>query len=84
MNKHKIGLALGSLMGLLHLFWGILIVFGLAQALLDFVYNLHSLNNPFMVMPFDFLRALGLIIFTFLVGYVLGYVFAFLWNKFHQ
>lgn len=84
MNKNKIGLILGSFAGLFHLVWGLLIVFGLAQPLLDFIYNLHSLNNPFTVMPFDLVRTLGLIVVTFLVGYVFGYVFAMIWNKFHQ
>ncbi len=70
MNKNKAGLALGSLMGLFDLVWGLLVAFGLAQGFLNFVYNLHSLNNPFTVMPFDFMRTLGLIIFTFLMGYV--------------
>ena len=67
MNKHKLGLAFGSFMALFHLVWGLLIAFGMAQSLLDFIYNLHSLNNPFMVMPFDIVRTIGLIIFTFLV-----------------
>ena len=84
MNKHKLGLAFGSFMALFHLVWGLLIAFGMAQSLLDFIYNLHSLNTPFMVMPFDIVRTIGLIIFTFLVGYIIGYVFAFCWNKFHK
>lgn len=83
-NKNKIGLIFGSFLGLLHAVWGLLIAFGLAQPLLDFVYNLHSLNNPYFVTPFDFMKTLGLIIVTFLVGYVFGYIFATLWNKFHQ
>lgn len=84
MNKNKIGLILGSFMGLFHLVWGLLIAFGFAQLLLDFIYNLHSLNNPFTVMPFDLMRTIGLIVVTSLVGYIFGYVFAMLWNKFHQ
>lgn len=84
MNKNKVALVVGSFFGLLHLVWGLLIAFGWAQATFDFIYNLHSLNNPFTVMPFDFVRTLGLIIVTFLVGYVFGYVFAVIWSKFHK
>ena len=84
MNKNKVALALGSLMALFHLVWGLFIAFGWAQSMLDFVYNLHSLNNPFTVMPFDLMRTVGLIVFTFIMGYILGYVFAILWNKFHK
>ncbi len=84
MNKNKVALVLGSFVGLLHFVWGIAIAFGFAQSWLDFVYKMHSLNNPFTVMPFDLMRTIGLIIITFFVGYVVGYVFAVLWNKFHK
>ncbi len=84
MNKNKTGLVFGSFLGLFHLVWGLLIAFGLAQVLLDFVYDLHSLNNPFVVMPFDLVRTIGLVIFTFIVGYVFGYVIAVIWNKLHK
>ncbi|MFH1233415.1 MAG: hypothetical protein V1649_02065 [Patescibacteria group bacterium] len=84
MNKNKVALVVGSFVGLFHLVWGLLIAFGFAQSLLDFIYSLHSLNNPFSVMSFDLTRIIGLIIVTFLVGYVFGYIFAMLWNKFHQ
>ncbi|MFA6353395.1 MAG: hypothetical protein WCW93_00460 [Candidatus Paceibacterota bacterium] len=84
MNKNKVGLIVGSLMGLFHAVWGLLVLLGLAQSLLDFVFNLHSLNSPFLVMPFDFVRTLGLIVLTFIVGYVFGFIFALIWNKFHQ
>ena len=84
MNKNKVALVSGSFLGLFHLVWGLLIAFGLAQSLLDFIHNLHSLNNPYTVMPFDLMRTIGLIIVTFLVGYIFGYVFAALWNKLHK
>lgn len=84
MNKNKVGLVVGSFAGLLHLVWGLLVAFGLAQLLLDFICNLHSLNNPYIVLPFDIVRTIGLIAVTFLVGYVFGYVFAMLWNRLHK
>ena len=83
MNKNKVALVVGSFAGLVHLVWGIAIAFGFAQRWIDFVYHIHSLNNPFTVMPFDIMRTIGLIIITFIVGYVVGYVFAWIWNKFH-
>ncbi|MFA5791451.1 MAG: hypothetical protein WC884_00215 [Candidatus Paceibacterota bacterium] len=84
MNKNKVALVVGSFVGLVHLVWGIAIAFGFAQPWINFVFNIHSLNNPFTLMSFDFMRSIGLIIVTFLVGYVVGYVFATIWNKFHQ
>lgn len=84
MNKNKVALVLGSFVGLVHLVWSVLIAFSLAQPWLNFVYRMHSLNNPFIVEPFNLMRSIGLIIITFLVGYIAGYVFASLWNKFHK
>lgn len=84
MNKHKTGLVFGSFAAFVHLVWSLLIAFGWAQGWMDFVYRVHSLNNPFTVMPFDLWRSLGLIVLTFVVGYIVGNVFAFIWKKFHK
>jgi hypothetical protein len=84
MNKNRVGLVVGSFLAVVHLVWGVLIALGLAQPLMDFVYSLHSLNNPFTVAPFDFMHSIGLVVVTFLVGYIFGYVFATLWHKIHR
>jgi hypothetical protein len=65
----------------MHFFWSILVVFGIAQIMLDFVLNIHMLDVPVIVMPFSLIKALGLIVVTFVVGYVFGYLMAFFWNK---
>ncbi len=84
MNAKKVGLVLGSFIGLVHLVWSVLIALGFAQPLLDFIYSMHSLNNPFMVASFDMMRSIELIGITFVIGNIVGYVFATLWNKLHQ
>ena len=84
MNKRKMGLVLGSFAALMHLAWVVLIAFGWAQPLMDFVYKMHSLNNPFTVMQFDFMRAIGLIVIAFIMGNIVGNVFAMVWNKIHK
>lgn len=84
MNKHRAGLALGGLLGLWHLVWALLVAVGVAQAILDFVFRIHLLSNPYTVQPFRLGSAAVLIIVTALIGYVLGWVFAFMWNRFHS
>jgi len=84
MNQKKVALVLGSFAGLVHLVWSIAIALGFAQPWLDFVYRMHSLNNPFVVAPFSLMRSIGLIVVTFIVGYVVGFIFATLWNKLHK
>ncbi|HBA45546.1 hypothetical protein A2W67_00205 [Candidatus Nomurabacteria bacterium RIFCSPLOWO2_02_40_28] len=84
MNKKKVGLVVGSFAALMHLVWGVFIALGFAQPWMDFVYKMHFLNNPFTVMPFDLMRILGLVVIAFVMGYIVGYVFAVLWHKLHN
>lgn len=80
-NKNKTGLTFGFLVSFLHLVWSVLVAFGVAQAMLDFVLNLHMLSIPVVVGAFSFGKALGLIIVTFIVGYIFGWLMAYCWNK---
>lgn len=80
-NKNKTGLTFGLLMGSFHLFWSILVALRIAQVLLDFILTVHMLSAPITVMPFSLVKALALIIVTFAIGYVFGWLMAFFWNK---
>lgn len=83
LNKNKTGLTLGLFMGLMHASWALLVSAGMAQKVLDMVYRVHFLNNPFVVSPFLMTRAIKLVVFTSIVGYAMGFVFAFVWNRGH-
>jgi len=80
-NKNKTGLTFGFLISFFHLFWGVLVAFGMAQTLLNFILYLHMIDMPIIVMPFNLFKALGLIIITFIAGYVFGWLMAFFWNR---
>lgn len=81
LNPQKTGLVVGAFLGLWHFVWGLLVAMGLTEALLDFIYGIHFLNNPFTVAPFDTVKWVTLIAVTAIIGYIFGYVFAFIWNK---
>jgi thiamine transporter ThiT len=81
MNTHKVGLAVGAFTGLLHLVWEVLIYLGLAQGLIDWKLSMHSLNSPFTVESFNMGSAIGLIVFAIVGGYIVGSVFATIYNK---
>jgi hypothetical protein len=83
-NKNRAGLILGSFVGLWHLAWSLLVATGVAQTLLDWIYALHFLNNPFHVADFSIGTAVLLIVVTSVVGYVFGWILAFLWNVFRK
>lgn len=80
-NKNKTGLTFGFLISFMHLCWSILVAFGIAQMLLDFILDIHMLNMPVIVMPFSLVKSLTLIVVTFVVGYIFGWLMAFFWNK---
>ena len=80
LNSHQAGLAFGGLLSALHLGWSLLVAFGLAQVLIDFVFQLHMIKPLYTIMPFSLTMMIGLIVMTFLSGYVMGYLLASLWN----
>ena len=80
-NPFTVGLYTGLLIGSFHLIWSILVFLGLAQLLMDFILGLHFLNNPYRVQPFNFVTAISLLIVTTFVGFVVGYVATWVWNK---
>lgn len=83
LNPSKVGLTLGSLIGLVHLVWSILVALGWAQGLVNFISWAHMMQEPLaMVAPFNAGTAVLLVVITFIVGYVLGTVFALIWNNF--
>lgn len=84
LNNHKVGLALGGFLSLFHAAWAILVAVDMAQAVLDFIFYLHMIVNPYVIAPFNLMLAIGLIIFTGLVGYIVGYIFSAVYNWAHK
>ena len=80
----RVAVVVGLFLSGFHLFWTLLIIAGLAQWLLDFVFWMHMLANPYQVTGFSVTQALTLIVMTFGIGYVGGWIFAWLWNKLHR
>ncbi len=79
-SKNKVGLVVGSLFGLCHFAWSLLVAFGVAQWLMDWVFRLHFIQPPYTIAPFRLGFAIGLIVFTSIVGYVTGWLFGAIWN----
>ena len=77
------GFALGAVLGLWHALWSALVAFDLAQPLIDFIFKMHFIAPIYAVEVFDWGTAITLVIMTSVIGFVLGYVFALIWNKLH-
>jgi hypothetical protein len=83
-NPWLVGLTLGALLGLWHALWCVLVATGVAQSVLDFIFQLHMLKPVYVVQEFNAATAGILVGVTFGVGFVMGTVFGFIWNLLHS
>ncbi len=84
LNPKKTGLAVGKLLGGVHLVWAVLVALGWAQALVNFSQWAHMVSVPVVIQPFELTAAITVIIVAAAIGYVLGYAFAKIWNWLHR
>lgn len=81
MNTHiRTGIALGCFLATLHLVWSLLVLTGLAQPLINFIFWLHMLSVPVQVQPFALGVAALLIGVTWCVGFGYGFLFSVIWR----
>lgn len=83
-NPNKAGLALGALLACWHLTWALLVLLGLAQPFIDFLFWIHFIKPIYVIEPFEILRAAILVLVTGCIGYIAGYVFGLAWNWLHR
>ena len=83
-NSHKVGLVFALSLGGWHLLWSLLVLLGLAQPVINFIFWAHMIHLPINAGPFDFTAAVTLIIVTGVLGYVIGSVVAWIWNSVHK
>lgn len=76
----RTGLILGLFLAAFHAGWAFLVALGWAQKLVDFVFWAHFITPPYRIEPFEAARAAILIGFVFLVGTIMGWLAALLWN----
>lgn len=78
----RLGLAFAGLLALFHAGWAALVALGWAQPLIDWIFWLHFITPFYKIQPFEFGRAVMLVAFTGIVGYVMGWVLGWLWETF--
>ena len=83
-NPNKVGLVFGAVFAGMHLVWSLLVLLGVAQAFYDFVLWAHMIHLSITIGPFDITAFITLIVLTGIIGYIVGYVGAKVWNKVHQ
>ena len=76
----KTGLAVGSVFGIWHLAWVMMVGLGWAQPVMDFVLRLHFLQIDYALLPYNVTSASALVVLTFAIGATMGVIFAIVWN----
>lgn len=79
-SANKLGLTLGIFCALLHLVWALVVLAGVAQGFLDWIFPMHFLDSVYSVTGFNAISALMLVVLALISGYVMGYVLGALWN----
>lgn len=80
LKPNQVGLALGGTMGFVNLVWVVLVAVGGAQTVVTSLMKMHSVTMTAKVGAFDAAMAIELLVVSVLVGYVIGWVFAHIWN----
>jgi hypothetical protein len=80
-NSNHSALMGGVVLAGLHFVWAILVLSGLGQIYLDFMLWAHMIHLQIVIGPFELLNTLVLLAVTFIIGYILGWLFAYCWNK---
>jgi len=83
-DANKTGLSLAVLLGGSHLVWVLLVLAGLAEPLVDFIFWLHLIKPVYTIEAFATGRAVGLVALTAVVGYIVGWLFGLIWNRLHR
>jgi len=81
LNKNQAGLTLGLISALGHLLWSLAVAFGFGQALLDWTLSYHFISVAKTVTTASFGLAIVGIVGAFICGYIVGFVFAAIWNR---
>ncbi|WP_309660927.1 hypothetical protein [Sphingomonas sp.] len=80
LNPSKAAISVGAVFAVWHLMWVTLVAIGIAKAVMDFVLKLHFIQFNFTLAPFTISTAAMLVGLTFVIGALLGLVFALVWN----
>lgn len=83
-HPHRLGFTVGTFLAVWHLGWAGLVFLGWAQGLLDFVFRMHMMSQPFNITGFNLMSAVTLVVLTGVLGYVVGWLLATIMNAYRS
>ena len=81
-RPHSLGLAFGIFLGFFHAVWSLMVLFGVAQKFMNFIFKVHMITPAYKIAAFNWGYALVLIVVTAVIGYVFGWVLGYIWNRY--
>jgi len=75
------GLVFGAMMGGMHLIWSLLVAAGWGQWIMNFIFWIYFIKPIDLIEPFESTRAISLVVTTSIMGFMLGWAAARLWNR---
>ena len=83
LKGHQVGFAVGGTAAIIHALWAatVGIMPEVAQKFANFDLAVHFMNMPVTVQGFSWGGAIALVLFAFCVGYILGRIFAAVYNS---
>lgn len=79
-NRNQTGIALGALFGLMHTLWVAAVGMGFGQPVVKMLESGHFLSSNYSTTAFNPLTAVIGIIGAVIAGYVIGWVFVYIYN----
>jgi hypothetical protein len=76
----RVGLIFALFLALCHTMWALLVAAGWAQPVIDFLFWAHFTQPPYTIAPFSLGIALILVTVVSAIGFILGYIFAVIWD----
>ena len=83
-KRHSLGMTLGTVALIVHFVWLAMVWTDVAKPFLDFIFLVHHLTVSYNIIDFSVIRAIILLLITFLGGYALGFILASFWNAFND
>ena len=80
LDPMRVAWAVGLFAAIMHAIWSVIVALGFGQAWVNWILSLHFISSPHVVGPFDLMTAVTLIIVTFILGAIVGWIFASTWN----
>ena len=77
----RFGLIFALFMAACHTVWAALVAVGWAQPVIDFLFWIHFIQPPYTIAPFAIWIAIVLVTVVSAIGFAIGYVFAFIWDR---